>query len=61
MRQAVHLGDRILMMHRGRIIHDFQHEEKRLHAGDLVELFDEVRRKEQIDPAIARMLERNYV
>ena len=45
MQQAVNLGDRLIMMHRGRIIHDFQGAEKRrLKPGELLELFEDIRR-----------------
>ena len=62
MRQAAHLGDRLLMMYRGRIIHDFQGAEKRrLRAQDLLARFEDVRRAEQLDESVAEMLRRNYV
>lgn len=62
MQQAINLGNRIVMMNKGTIIHDFREDEKkRLRVNDLLALFDEVRRKEQIDHSTAEMLERNYV
>ena len=62
MQQAVNLGTRILMMHKGRIVHDFKGQEKqRLKAADLLALFDEIRKKEQIDPAAAEMINQLYV
>ncbi len=62
MHQAAGLGDRLIMMHRGRVIHDFRGPEKRrLRAGDLLARFEEVRRAEQLDEAAAAMLERVYV
>jgi putative ABC transport system ATP-binding protein len=62
MQQAIALGDRILMMHRGRVIHDFQGQDKQgLRVADMLALFDEVRRKDQIDPTTVEMLERSYV
>src|SRR5262245_7616864 len=62
MQQAAHLGDRLLMMYRGRIIHDFGGAEKRrLRAEDLLARFEEVRRAEQLDESVAEMLRRNYV
>ncbi len=62
MQQAVKMGDRILMLHQGRIIHDFSGDEKRrLKANDLLMLFDEIRRKEQIDPSAAELIGRMYV
>ncbi len=62
MQQAVHLGDRLIMMHGGRIIHDVQGAEKRnLRANDLLARFDEVRRMEELDPSAAEMLRRVYL
>ncbi len=62
MQQAVNLGDRIIMMHQGRIRYDFSGEEKkRLKVPDLLALFDELRRKDQIDHTVAALLVENYV
>ena len=62
MQQAVHLGDRIVMMHRGEVLHDLQGAERaRARPEDLLKRFDEVRRREQLDPTVAEMLQRNYV
>ena len=62
MQQAVNLGDRIIMMHQGQIKYDFKGEEKkRLKVPDLLALFDELRRKEQIDNAVAELLLNEYV
>ncbi len=62
MQQAANLGDRLLMMHRGRIIHDFHGPEKRrLRADDLLARFEEVRRGEQLDESAAELLRRAYV
>jgi putative ABC transport system ATP-binding protein len=62
MQQAVNLGDRIIMMHQGRIKYDFRGEEKkRLKVPDLLSLFDELRRKDQIDSGVAELLLRNYI
>jgi putative ABC transport system ATP-binding protein len=62
MHQAAHLGDRLIMMVRGKIIHDFQGAEKRrLTPEDLLDRFDEVRRTELLDETAATMLERQYV
>ncbi|MHC9541142.1 MAG: ABC transporter ATP-binding protein [Vulcanimicrobiota bacterium] len=44
MQQAVSMGDRIVMMHRGSIVHDFPAEEKKnLKVRDLMELFNQKR------------------
>jgi putative ABC transport system ATP-binding protein len=62
MQQATHLGDRLVMMHRGQIIHDFRGAEKaRLRADDLLNRFEDVRRAEQLDESAAEMLQRLYV
>ena len=62
MQQAVNLGDRIVMMHQGRIKYDFGGEEKkRLKVPDLLALFDEIRRKDQIDATVSELLLKNYV
>lgn len=62
MQQAVNLGDRIVMMHRGRVAYDIRGEEKkRLKLNDLLQLFDELRRRDNIDPVVAEMLRKQYV
>ena len=62
MQQAASLGDRLIMMHRGEVLHDFRGAEKRrLRASDLLNRFDEVRRAEQLDESAADMLRRLYV
>jgi putative ABC transport system ATP-binding protein len=62
MQQAVHLGDRIIMMHRGQMLHDLRGAERaRVRPEDLLSRFEEVRRREQLDGNVAEMLKRNYV
>jgi putative tryptophan/tyrosine transport system ATP-binding protein len=62
MQQAVNLGDRLIMMHRGRIIQDFRGaEKKRLRVDDLLARFEEVRRAELLDESAAEMLRRAYI
>jgi putative ABC transport system ATP-binding protein len=62
MQQAVNLGDRIVMMHRGSILHDLQGSERaRARPEDLLSRFEDIRRREQMDTAVAEMLARNYV
>lgn len=62
MQQATNLGDRLIMMHRGRMIQDFQGAEKRrLRVDDLLARFEEVRRAELLDESAADMLRRAYV
>jgi len=61
MAQATNLGDRLVMMHRGRVIHDFRGAEKqRLRPEDVLGRFEEVRRAEQLDETAAEMLRRMY-
>jgi putative tryptophan/tyrosine transport system ATP-binding protein len=62
MQQAVNLGDRLIMMHRGQILHDFRGAEKRrLRVEDLLGRFDEVRRADLLDETAAEMLQRRYI
>ena len=62
MQQAAHLGDRLIMMHRGRVIHDLRGTEKqRTRAEELLARFEEIRRADQLDETAAEMLERVYV
>lgn len=62
MAQAVALGDRLIMMHRGRVLHDFSGPDKeRLRPEDIIELFEEIRRREQLDESAAAMLDEVYV
>jgi len=62
MQQAVHLGDRLVMMHGGRVIHDLCGAEKRrLRVEHVLGRFDEVRRAEQLDERAAQMLRERYV
>jgi putative ABC transport system ATP-binding protein len=62
MQQAVHLGDRIVMMHRGEVLHDLSGTERaRVRPEDLLGRFEEVRRREQLDPGTAEMLRVSYV
>ena len=62
MQQAVSLGDRLVMMHRGRVVADLRGEEKkRLRPGDLLDRFDQIKRREGIDPTVAEMLREAYV
>lgn len=62
MQQAASLGDRLIMMHRGQVIHDIRGQEKRrVRAAELLERFEELRRSELLDEGAAEMLERLYV
>jgi putative ABC transport system ATP-binding protein len=55
MAQAVAFGDRLVMMHRGRVLHDF------VGVDDLIARFEDVRRADQLDETAAEMLQRMYV
>jgi len=62
MHQASNLGDRLIMMHRGRVIRDFAGAQKqRLRSDDLLEIFEEVRQHEQLDESAAELLRASYV
>lgn len=62
MHLAANLGDRLIMMHKGQIIHDFSGMEKRrLRVNELLAHFEDVRRKEQLEQTAAEMLRRTYV
>ena len=62
MQQAVNLGERIVMMHKGRILHDLQGSARaRCRPEDLIRRFEDVRRREQLDGEVAEMLAANYV
>jgi putative ABC transport system ATP-binding protein len=60
--QAASLGDRLLLVHRGRVAVDVSGPAKRrLSAGDLADRFDRLRRADQLDDAAARLLAERYV
>lgn len=62
MQQAAHLGDRLVMMDRGKIVFDIRDEEKkRTHPEDLLARFEDLRRAQQLDQSAAEMLQRSYV
>jgi putative ABC transport system ATP-binding protein len=62
MAEAVSLGDRVLVMHRGRIAHDLGDlRHRRLTEDDLLRLFDQLRWADRLDGAAAEMLRRSYV
>lgn len=62
MQQVVRLGDRAVMMHRGRIVEDFSGARKRrLRVEDLLDRFEEVRNADLLDDSAAAMLARAYV
>ncbi len=62
MAQAVQLGDRVLVMHRGRIVYDLGDLRRhRLAEDHLLQLFDQLRWAELLDESAAEMLRRTYV
>jgi putative tryptophan/tyrosine transport system ATP-binding protein len=62
MQQAVNLGDRIIMMNKGQVFHDFQGAEKhRFRPEDLVDRFEEIRRRERLDETAAELLRHAYI
>lgn len=62
MQQAASLGDRVIMMDRGQIVHDISgREKKRLRPEDLLARFEDIRRANQLDPTAAEMLRAQYV
>ena len=62
MQQATHLGDRLIMMHNGRIVHDFRGAEKqRLRSSDLLQAFEKVRARDQLDQSVAELLREHYI
>ena len=62
MQQAARLGDRLIMMHRGKVLLDFRGDQKRrLRAEELLGHFEEVRRADLLDESSAELLERAYV
>ena len=62
MAQAVRPGDRVLMMHRGRVVRDYRGPRKRrLRAEELLDNFDELRNEDMMDESAAGMLERMYL
>jgi len=62
MQQAASLGDRLIMMHRGRVVHELRGAEKRrLRVEDLLARFEDLRRADQLDETAAELLQRVYV
>lgn len=62
MAQATSLGDRLVMMVRGKVAWDVQGEAKRcLTPADLLARFESLRHEEQLDETAAEMLSRQYV
>lgn len=57
MQQAANLGDRIVMMHKGRVLHDFHGSDReRITAEDLLKRFEDLRRREQLGDSASEFL-----
>lgn len=62
MQQAASVGDRLLMMHRGRIVYDISGADKRrMRSDELLHRFEELRRSDLLDASAADMLLASYV
>jgi putative ABC transport system ATP-binding protein len=62
MTQATQIGDRVLVMHRGRVAFDMAGARRqRLREDDLLHLFDQLRWADRLDDSAAAMLRRAYV
>ena len=62
MSQATTFGNRIVMMHRGNVLHDVSGAEKRrLRVEDLLGRFEDVRRRELLDEGATALLAQSYV
>jgi putative ABC transport system ATP-binding protein len=59
--QAVRLGNRILVMHRGEVAYDLTGAQKRrARVEDLLARFEELRRSDMLDADAAALLRRSY-
>jgi len=57
MQQAVQLPHRIIMMHKGQIVEDFEGERKdRVRVADLMNSFDRIRRRDLFDASVAEQV-----
>jgi putative ABC transport system ATP-binding protein len=62
MAHAASLGDRLIMVHQGRVIFDVSGSAKqRLRPHDLLERFEDLRRSDQLDETAAQLLREVYV
>ena len=62
MQHALAMGDRILMMHKGRIIEDIGREEKKfLTIEDLLVKFENIRKLEKLTPELIETLKNQYI
>lgn len=62
MQQAVAMGDRVVLMHQGRIVENITGARKRrLRVEDLLDTFDRLRTSDLVDQSSAEMLRRLYI
>jgi putative ABC transport system ATP-binding protein len=61
MNQAAQLGDRVLVMHRGKVAYDLGDVRRRVTEDDLLHLFDQLRWSDRLDDSAAEMLQRVYL
>jgi putative tryptophan/tyrosine transport system ATP-binding protein len=62
MQQAVNLGDRICILHKGAVAYHFEGADKqRLAVDDLLARFEDLRRRELLDETAAALLRETYV
>ena len=62
MQQAVDMSDRIIMLHRGRVVQDYRDEHKqRARVADLISAFDRVTRRELFDESVAELMRQQYL
>jgi putative ABC transport system ATP-binding protein len=60
--QAVALGDRVLLMHRGRVVESIGGARKRrLRVEELLDSFDRLRSADFVDQSTAEMVRRLYI
>ncbi|MCK9329153.1 MAG: ATP-binding cassette domain-containing protein [Candidatus Cloacimonetes bacterium] len=61
MQQAIDLPDRIIMMHKGQIVKDYQAEnKKRIRIPDLMNTFDIIQKKELFDDSVIELMLNQY-
>lgn len=61
MSQAANLGNRLVMMHKGKIARNIEGKRKqRVRPNDLLDMFEEIRRRELLDESAAEMLRRVF-
>ncbi|MEI6433905.1 MAG: ATP-binding cassette domain-containing protein [Bacteroidota bacterium] len=62
MQHALELGNRMIMMHNGRIIEDFrEHDKKNLTVEDLLSKFEDIRKAEKLTPELIDSLKNQYI